>query len=469
MKVAAIKHVVGVAAAVALAVAVGDVGARVGALAPPAGVSCGNPSRFPRDEWPSVSPDRTKVAFVRRFDRGRTPGEVGHVVVVDAMGRRARVLGRGEEAAWSPDSRELAIVRKVLAGYELVRVAADGSAARTLASGPGFVHDVSWSPDGRRLLLVQADDGYAGRLVTVAREGGTPTVLVPQKSIRSAAWSPDGAAIAVVDGFFAVQLLRADGRLLWSIALDGEFPSVSPDGLAWSPDGSQLAFSATRDPQLEYNLYVAAAGERTVRQLDETTEGYAPAWSPDGRWIGYAVEGKGIGQLYLIHPDGTENHAVPPSGRSDVLTPRYGWLRAAPAWIGRSTLVFRAFRHESAYRRGFELHTIGVDGRNDRRLTYHCQFGSRRADPALTGTYLADVIRAREGADRIDAGPGRDVVDAGPGADTLFLRDGERDVADCGAGDDTAIADTPDSLRGCERVRRARAFRGAAGQTYRAE
>jgi Ca2+-binding RTX toxin-like protein len=52
------------------------------------------------------------------------------------------------------------------------------------------------------------------------------------------------------------------------------------------------------------------------------------------------------------------------------------------------------------------------------------------------------------------AGPGRDTVDGGGGGDTIRVRDGERDVVDCGTEQDTVIADGTDVLRHCERVRR---------------
>ena len=52
------------------------------------------------------------------------------------------------------------------------------------------------------------------------------------------------------------------------------------------------------------------------------------------------------------------------------------------------------------------------------------------------------------------AGTGRDVVDGGGGGDTIRVRDGERDIVDCGTETDVVVADRKDVLRGCERVRR---------------
>jgi hypothetical protein len=90
----------------------------------------------------------------------------------------------------------------------------------------------------------------------------------------------------------------------------------------------------------------------------------------------------------------------------------------------------------------------------------------------IVGTDRAEIIRGTAGADRISAragddrvfglagddvltgGPGRDVLNGGAGADRLLVRDGVRDVAGCGPGRDTVLADGADVVLGdCETLR----------------
>jgi len=78
----------------------------------------------------------------------------------------------------------------------------------------------------------------------------------------------------------------------------------------WSPDGTRLAFTGSYvGTRLAFTgLYVANRDGTGVRRLTPTdSEGWAPAWSPDGRWIAYqrAAEGSYTFDLYVIHPDGT--------------------------------------------------------------------------------------------------------------------------------------------------------------------
>ena len=63
-----------------------------------------------------------------------------------------------------------------------------------------------------------------------------------------------------------------------------------------------------------------------------------------------------------------------------------------------------------------------------------------------------DTIRTGAGSDHIILGRGNDTVDAGRAADYVYANDGQRDVIDCGPGDDRVRADTIDTLRNCEHV-----------------
>jgi Putative metal-binding motif len=55
-------------------------------------------------------------------------------------------------------------------------------------------------------------------------------------------------------------------------------------------------------------------------------------------------------------------------------------------------------------------------------------------------------------ATTLDGGTGSDILRGGAGADRLVVRDGAQDGASCGAGADSVVADTIDSVSGCEAV-----------------
>jgi Ca2+-binding RTX toxin-like protein len=72
----------------------------------------------------------------------------------------------------------------------------------------------------------------------------------------------------------------------------------------------------------------------------------------------------------------------------------------------------------------------------------------------LNGAGGPDTLVGYAGDDVLTGGAGLDTITAGKGNDAVRLRDGERDVADCGPGNDTVAADAVDQLVACESVTR---------------
>jgi DNA-binding SARP family transcriptional activator len=77
-------------------------------------------------------------------------------------------------------------------------------------------------------------------------------------------------------------------------------------GLAWSPDGQQIVFSAN-PPGRTSRLYVINVDGSGLRQLTGgETPVIGPAWSPDGQWIVFTRGDV----LWLVHPDGSGAHIL---------------------------------------------------------------------------------------------------------------------------------------------------------------
>ena len=64
-----------------------------------------------------------------------------------------------------------------------------------------------------------------------------------------------------------------------------------------------------------------------------------------------------------------------------------------------------------------------------------------------------DLVLGNKGSDFIKAGKGFDEIRAGRGDDEIHVRDGKPDQIDCGAGEDTVLADeVEDGMFNCENV-----------------
>ena len=97
-------------------------------------------------------------------------------------------------------------------------------------------------------------------------------------------------------------------------------------GIAWSPNGSQVAFY--RQGRLTADVLVADADGSHLRNLTPggTDFSWAPDWSPDGSRIVFVESDGGGARLVTIRSDGSDRRIVPgtSAGPNDLLrTPRW--------------------------------------------------------------------------------------------------------------------------------------------------
>ena len=137
-----------------------------------------------------------------------------------------------------------------------------------------------------------------------------------QLSDRTPRWTPD-SEIVIVNIGSAIYGASTAGDLLWRIPeepIQEQFaPVVRSDGLV-----AYLNYEYHRDTNSHVRRIETAqpdgTGRRRLARLpgsDWHTRASSPSWSPDGRFIGVAmsssevVEGKEVGGLHVISPDGT--------------------------------------------------------------------------------------------------------------------------------------------------------------------
>ena len=171
----------------------------------------------PYDDFPSFSPDGTQVLFVRSGPNSET------LYVADAATGAAQTLGiDGDEPVWGPSR----IAYRSDKG--LVTAAPDGSGVR-LVSGATATTAYAWSPDGRLALLNARN---AKLSIAIGAKTISLPSLRPTTPFAGIAWSPDGSQLAFTaedaDHVSDLYTVNVDGTHLTRITRDlGALSSVS--------------------------------------------------------------------------------------------------------------------------------------------------------------------------------------------------------------------------------------------------
>jgi dipeptidyl aminopeptidase/acylaminoacyl peptidase len=236
------------------------------------------------DDWPSWSPDGTRIAFVSQRDGN------AEIYVMGADGSNPKRLTTDPESdfapTWSPDGARIAFFTFRNSGTVAIYLMnADGSNQHYLTTG----EDPDWSPDGTKLAFWDLDLSTPPAppnaevfVINADGSGRTNRSNSPGVTDLYPAWSPDGGSLV-----FVRSLLTSTDTNVWRMASNGflqtQLTSVPPGAAdlapTWSPDGSKIAFWRYPPSSSYGDIWVMDAdGNNEVNRTTTLAAEYAPSW-----------------------------------------------------------------------------------------------------------------------------------------------------------------------------------------------
>lgn len=238
--------------------------------------------------------------------------------------------------AWIVVNRTGSVVGSPLASAQFTR----------LTNFEGVKSDPAISPDGKFVAFISNRSGPFD--IWVIQSNGNGLVNLTQGRIgdaraplRAVGFSGDGLEVWSA-GTEASAGTEGKKLMLWPL-MGGpahSFPDETAAEVAWSPDGTRLAYHSWQAGDATFVADSNGTNQRLIVQDAPGIHNHYPAWSRDGRWI-YFVRGRPATRemdLWRISPNG---------GKPEQLT-HLDTDIAYPAPINERTVLFVAHNKDGA-------------------------------------------------------------------------------------------------------------------------
>ena len=326
--------------------------------------------------WPAWSPDGHRIAFIRCSSSGTEGG----VFVVPSVGGADRKIieprfCQGDSPPdWSPDGSLIALQNKdsteesngiFLASVETGKLRRLTTPARSEDdAGPRF------SPDGKTVAFIRTHNIIVSDIFLAPLDGGEPRQLTfMHGDVSGLAWTPDGSEIV-----FTATPRAADNNSLWRIKIRGGLPEEvnelagvsTASNVAISRQGHRLAYRTFTSNTNIWQIRLPVSNGQTsapVKFISSTRYQDVPQYSPNGKKIAFASDRSGSSQIWVCDSDASNPVRLTLMDASNNGTPRW-----SPD--GRS-VVF-----DSTASGNFGLYTISANGGSPKPLVVDSHFNA---------------------------------------------------------------------------------------------
>jgi Tol biopolymer transport system component/DNA-binding winged helix-turn-helix (wHTH) protein len=288
---------------------------------------------IPPDSWdgdwtPTVSPDGSKIAFVRADSSSQD------VYVMPSSGGTPVRLTNDNRLivglTWTTDSRNVVFASNRDGSFSIWKVAASGDSLERVAAGGQNSYSPAISHRGNLLAYSYGSGRWDIERIDLkaaaAKKAQAERVLSSDEQDASPQFSPDGMHIAFQSwrsGAQEIWVCKADGSGLTQLTSFNGALAGSP---SWSPDGRQIAFDAR--PSGRAHIYVISPDGGTPKPLTAGDDNdIVPSWSKDGKKLYFGRNRGGSWQIWEMElPDGTPKQLTTHGGMAAHISPDGAWI-----------------------------------------------------------------------------------------------------------------------------------------------
>ena len=262
------------------------------------------PAGWDGDWAPAISPDGTKLAFVRGPE-----GSVHDIYLMtlpDGPVQRLTTDGRLIIGlTWSADGSEIVFSSNRSGSISLWRVPVQGGTPDHEPAGGDNAYSPSIAHQGNRLVY---SHGSATWSILAADLGGKGPVF--EAEILTSSEQDASPHVSPAGDKIAFQSWRSGSQEIWTARIDGSDPiqlttaGATSGSPSWSRDGRHIAFDAR--PDAAAHIYVLDANGGSPRPITRGNfNDIVPSWSADDRWIYFGSNRSGSWQIWRIPSDGS--------------------------------------------------------------------------------------------------------------------------------------------------------------------